>query len=63
MVRVYRKERWIGQQDGVAEGKFTNEELSGGALVLRRRGESGLEQGVVVPDLVLAGVRSTCQHH
>ena len=61
--RVNRNEQRIGQQDGIAKGKFADQELSGRALVFRRRGEPGFEQGVVVPDLVLEGVRCARQHH
>ncbi|MEN8584198.1 hypothetical protein ABFP37_15995 [Burkholderia sp. RS01] len=56
-LRVHREEFGIGPKNGVVELQLSDEEFSGGPLVVRDGSEPGFEQGVVVPDVVFHGIR------
>jgi hypothetical protein len=58
-VRIHGENVGFRREDGVAEGKLSDDEFAGGALVVGHGREPRFEQRVVIPEMVLHAVRRT----
>jgi hypothetical protein len=60
---IDRHQGRVRQHDGVAERELRHEEFPWRPLVVRNRGVAGLEERVVVPDLVFDCIRRTRHYY